>query len=553
MEINRLALEKTDLQGFDTVPDGILRYAELKDSGQLALFIRQFLQTSSEEIASEFFSRMDYPLRTAIRGELIKIIQAPPQTSGWALDDVKRFQSWLDHWFVEQHLGVSFNTQYAFSSDQSLSNYSQRENNLWVSHQYQRDQSLHDWGNTLGVNGDLSWEGMKIFGGLHFFLHPQLGASSAHLSSDGGDKQEQQNKTAETNSKKFGLSPTLGIMQEEERYSLFVSGNFERYEDPLPDSLGELNGFSGQASLRRPLDWPFEVNGNFSWSRQLNTQPLDTQLAPGTTESFPFGLTATYQLKETLGAVGEYWYNRSESVSRLHENFFSSHEGSLLAQIKTGEASHIRLGGGGGLQESEYQTNQGGIYQNYQTARIHSKASWKWNLTEKISSEAEGEGTANYVEGTLMGWYPSARFREGISLSFPEITLNFSMEWRGFWRDVYYKNTFGPADPTPEGQKYTENHSWNTSLGFSYRPSDAWDSSLFLGHGLTRDEGFQPADSDNINVNGSVSTRLFLEPVPTWLWIGGSYFWNDSAFGYQPPSDYSSDIFAVRGGMNLRY
>lgn len=550
MNIQAISLEKTDFQDFDAVPDGVLRYAELRNSGQLELFIRRFLNTRSEEVASQFFFAMDYPLKKTIREKLENITRASEQNQDWSPDDLQHFKSWLNHWFVEQHFGVNFNTEYNFSSNQAVSNYSVRENDVWIGYEYQNSQSLNYWGNRLGGYGDYSWEGMKFSGNLDFSFDPQFGAASTRSVSAASDQGGYNH--SETTPRRFGWAPSLSIRQEEEKYSFSVSGNFERVEDPLPESLAASNGVSGQVALRHPFDWPFDMDGGVSWSRQASSKSLGPHRGARTTESLPVWCTATFQFKETLGVVGEYYYNRARSVSAIDENFFSSQEGTILAQIKTGSESHIRAGVGSGLQENEFQMNQGGIYQHFQTAEIHSKASWKWNLNDAFSLETLGKGTAKYSEGTLNGWFPGVNLRENAEWSMTHWSLNFSLGWSAFWRDVDYRPS-GPSAEASAEKKYTESHSFDSSAGVFYHPNEVWSSNFSLTYGLTRETGFQSGDSDNINANGSISTRLFLEPIPTWFLISGSYFWNDSFFEYDPPSGYFSSQFSVRGGMSMRY
>lgn len=514
-----VALQNADFVRFETTPDDVLFIDELSESQRQEL-VERFVRTDSKSVRDYFLERMSFSIWKDIRDRLISL----SDSTGADPNLQKRANDLLAHEFADNRWRFSFYTNYSASKGQSTTNNDGYDD----SGRKYTDNYVNSGKNQMGSGGLGLRLNQPFAETWRFRFDPQLRVSKKF------DFQKRDVSTnligaESTESKVYNGSPwgmggqgNLGVFSINNMYRTSMSGEYLHTFSPLPDTTRDDLKFNGSFEIRKPEQIPFTLNGSVNGLVKNYAPSLYEDLNTRKEKALTIQGESTYQLENIFGFVAEYGYTRESRVGSNSLVDKRRHSGAILAQLNIND-DVIRFGAGGGIKRSFYRLRDRAEHGQYDVGETYLTASYDRKFADWISADFEGEAYANYVEGTLNGWYPEWYIGGSLVLSPEGWSITVMPGWDCAVKQLYYDQEEGDAYQEVSGEKNIVENELKLNLDIKYTPSDSVEIEGLVTGFYNFVNGFQSQEELSVDSSLSLSFRLMREPATVWLWLGGGY------------------------------
>lgn len=250
-------LLQSDIEYYDTTPDGVLSLNEFDDS-KLNCFVDRYVQTENQEIRDSFIEVMSKPLWIRMRAEVGN--RAKNEELGEVLNE--RLSHMLSYEFPDSIVKGKAVVDYAYRADGTESDlgglsYIMRNRShmlfgtgtLQIRKPFRRKWSLHSDISVTGRSHDE--EQFQSIMGNNDRSHYQYGSMM--------------------------LDGVVDLFTRDDRQRYSVGGSYDRYFDTSPDHLRESGSASGEVQVSdiKLSGHPLSITGTYSYSAKTYAPSLD--------------------------------------------------------------------------------------------------------------------------------------------------------------------------------------------------------------------------------------------------------------------------------------
>lgn len=380
-------LNPSELGSFELTPDGVL-YLDEFTGEELSCFTWRYLMTQDAESRNTFRNVMKNGPWEAVRDQLVQLGKGEKIP-----DELKeRHKYILDNEFVEKEWKSSFGLKSDVERmmlDQPSLDGRIRQNDLTVKH-----------------SAVMTLDRLLVFSKSKLKLNLSPTVTENHFSQD-----IESEDAVVTNRLSLGLKLAGGAdcFARDDSWGLSASGSKDQTVGrAVPDLQRSANEARASGQLRNLFSSPMVADAAVNWSEREHEPPVNPDFNSRSHEEFGGTSQLSYQNRDMK--LGGYWrldgkvLEDSDFIRKADQKRLSS---SLLTQLRLNSDDTLRVGGGGGIWNENFDRMDSGESGNNFGSEAHLETEISLKIDTWFESLLSGLFQHNKSEGTFNGWYPS--------------------------------------------------------------------------------------------------------------------------------------------------